>query len=85
MTDDLLDRLGIDPIGQGGSGAVPEIVEHSVLDLLFRPYRRVLVQCVVKYHTGPFTGEGTVWNLSASLLAGVSQETSRCDRAKPSR
>jgi PilZ domain len=29
-----------------------------------RPYRRCPGQCVVTYHTGPFQGQGTVWNLS---------------------
>lgn len=29
-----------------------------------RPYRRFPVQCFVTYDTGPFTGVGTVWNLS---------------------
>jgi hypothetical protein len=29
-----------------------------------RPYRRSPVPCSVTYHTGPFQGQGTVWNLS---------------------
>jgi hypothetical protein len=29
-----------------------------------RPSRRCPEQCVVTYHTGPFQGQGTVWNLS---------------------
>ena len=31
-----------------------------------RPYRRFLVQCSVTYNSGPFQGQGTVWNLSCS-------------------
>jgi hypothetical protein len=60
-------------VGQVGNRTVPEIVEHKVLDLLFRPYRRVPVRCFVTYHTGPFIDMGTVWNLSYHILAGVSQ------------
>ena len=30
----------------------------------FRPYRRCPGQCAVTYHTGPYQGQGTVWNLS---------------------
>jgi len=29
-----------------------------------RPYRRFPVQCAVTYNAGPFSGQGTVWNLS---------------------
>jgi PilZ domain len=29
-----------------------------------RPYRRFPVPCAVTYNTGPFQGQGTVWNLS---------------------
>ena len=31
-----------------------------------RLFRRFPVQCVVSYSAGPFTGVGTVWNLSRS-------------------
>jgi PilZ domain len=31
-----------------------------------RPYRRFSVQCPVTYHTGPFQGQGTIWNLSCT-------------------
>ena len=29
-----------------------------------RPYRRSPLHCAVTYQTGPFQGQGTVWNLS---------------------
>jgi hypothetical protein len=31
-----------------------------------RPHRRFPVQCSVKYNTGSFQGQGTVWNLSST-------------------
>jgi hypothetical protein len=31
-----------------------------------RPYRRFPVQCAVTYNTGPFQGQGTMWNLSCT-------------------
>jgi hypothetical protein len=31
-----------------------------------RPYRRFPVQCAVTYNTGPFRGQGTLWNLSST-------------------
>jgi hypothetical protein len=31
-----------------------------------RPYRRFPVQCSVTYNTGPFQGQGTIWNLSCT-------------------
>jgi hypothetical protein len=31
-----------------------------------RPFRRFSVQCSVRYHAGPFQGQGTVWNLSCT-------------------
>jgi hypothetical protein len=31
-----------------------------------RPHRRYPVHCSVTYHTGPFQGQGTVWNLSST-------------------
>lgn len=34
--------------------------------LLIRPFRRFPVPCSVTYNTGPFQGQGTVWNLSRS-------------------
>ncbi len=36
------------------------------MPFVLRPYRRFPVQCLVTYSTGPFTGLGTVWNLSMS-------------------
>ena len=31
-----------------------------------RPYRRFPVHCGVTYNTGPFHGQGTIWNLSCT-------------------
>ena len=36
------------------------------MPFLIRLFRRFPVQCVVSYSAGPFTGVGTVWNLSRS-------------------
>ena len=34
------------------------------MSFLIRPFRRFPVQSSVSYNTGPFQGQGTVWNLS---------------------
>ena len=34
-----------------------------------RPFRRFPVQCSVSYNTGPFQGQGTVWNISLYWVA----------------
>ena len=31
-----------------------------------RPYQRFPVHCAVTYNTGPFQGQGTLWNLSCT-------------------
>jgi len=31
-----------------------------------RPFRRFPVHCSVTYNTGPFQGQGTIWNLSCA-------------------
>ena len=33
---------------------------------VLRPYRRFPVQCAITYNSGPFQGQGTVWNLSCT-------------------
>lgn len=36
------------------------------MPFVLRPYRRFPVQCFVTYTSGPFSGIGTLWNLSMS-------------------
>ena len=36
------------------------------MPFLIRPFRRFPICCSVTYNTGPFQGQGTVWNLSYS-------------------
>ena len=48
-----------------------------------RPNHRFPVPCSMTYNAGPFQGQGTMWN--PRVQVGVSQETSQCDKGKPSR
>lgn len=34
------------------------------MPFVLRPYRRFPVRCFVTYTSGPFTGVGTIWNMS---------------------
>ncbi len=36
------------------------------MPFVLRPFRRFPVPCSVTYHSGPFQGHGTVWNLSCT-------------------
>ena len=36
------------------------------MPFIIRPYRRFPVHCSVTYNTGPFQGQGTVWNFSVN-------------------
>ena len=39
---------------------------EAVMPFVVRPYHRFSVQCPVTYDTGPFRGQGTIWNMSSS-------------------
>ena len=41
-------------------------LREAAMPFSIRLFRRFPVQCVVSYSAGPFTGVGTVWNLSRS-------------------
>jgi len=58
------------PPGSSACGLFIPLLKYASFEapmpFSIRPYRRFPVQCFVTYNAGPFQGQGTIWNLSAT-------------------